>query len=60
MLTRVFSNGLVFLVGVRLESTFVRRPLFGLLYQPQMMDDDELRAIGGMIDKGRTKYAEKP
>jgi hypothetical protein len=26
----------------------VRRPLFGLLYQPRMIDDDECRAVGGM------------
>jgi hypothetical protein len=26
----------------------VLRPLFGLLYQPQMIDDDDCGAIGGM------------
>jgi hypothetical protein len=30
----------------------VLRPLFGLLYQPQMIDDDDCGAIGGMR-KGR-------
>jgi hypothetical protein len=27
----------------------VRRPLFGLLYQPLVIDDDECGAVGGMI-----------
>jgi hypothetical protein len=27
---------------------FVLRPLFGLLYQPQMIDEDECGAVGGM------------
>jgi hypothetical protein len=32
--------------GVRLECTyFIRRPLFGLLYVPQMVDDDECGAV---------------
>jgi hypothetical protein len=31
---------------------FVRRPLFGVLYQPQAMDDDERRAVGGIIGRG--------
>jgi hypothetical protein len=26
----------------------VRRPLFGLLYQPQVIDEDECGAAGGM------------
>jgi hypothetical protein len=29
----------------------VRRPLFGLLYQPRLMDDDEYGAITGMIGR---------
>jgi hypothetical protein len=38
--------------GVRL-SALVRRPLFGLLYQPRMIHDDECGAVGGMrISKG--------
>jgi hypothetical protein len=38
---------------------FVRRPLFGLLYQPRMMDD-ECRAVGGKVTgKGKPKYSEK-
>jgi hypothetical protein len=29
----------------------VRRPLFGLLYQPWMMDDDGCGTVSGMIGK---------
>jgi hypothetical protein len=29
-----------------------RRPLFGLLYQPRMIDEDECGVVGGMIGKG--------
>jgi hypothetical protein len=39
----------------------VCRPLFGLLYQPRIMDDDECGAVGGMIGRGnrstRRKFA---
>jgi hypothetical protein len=39
----------------------VRRSLFGLLYQPRMIHDDECGAIGGMIiGRGKPKYSEKP
>jgi hypothetical protein len=39
----------------------VRRLLFGLLYQPQMMDDDGCRACGDMeIDRGRQSTRRKP
>jgi hypothetical protein len=34
--------------------------LFGLFYQPRMIDVDECGAVGGMrIDKGNLKYLEK-
>jgi hypothetical protein len=37
-----------------------RRPIFGLLYQPRMMDDDECGVVGGMrIGRGKPKYSEK-
>jgi hypothetical protein len=32
-------------------SHLVRRPLFGLLYQPRMMDNDERGAVDGMSGK---------
>jgi hypothetical protein len=41
----------------------VRRQPFGLLYQPQMMDDDdydECGAVGGMIGKGNRSTRRKP
>jgi hypothetical protein len=38
----------------------VLRPLFGLLYQPQMIYDGDCRAVGGMwIGGGNPKYWEK-
>jgi hypothetical protein len=39
---------LSFLEWGETESTLVRRPLFDLLYQPRMIDDDECGAVGGM------------
>jgi hypothetical protein len=39
----------------------VRRPLFGLLYQPRMIDDDECGAVGGMkIGRGNRSTRRKP
>jgi hypothetical protein len=40
----------------------VRRPLFGLLYQPRMMDDDECVAVDGMSGRRSTwrKYVSLP
>jgi hypothetical protein len=40
----------------------VRRPLFGLLYQPRMIDDgDECGAVGGMrIGRGNESTRRKP
>jgi hypothetical protein len=37
----------------------VRLPLFRLLYQPWMMDDDEYGAVGGLIGRGNRSYTEK-
>jgi hypothetical protein len=37
----------------------VRRPLFGLLYQPWMMDDDECGVIGGIIGRGNQSTLKK-
>jgi hypothetical protein len=38
----------------------VLRPLFGLLYQPQMIDDEECGAIGGIkIGKGNRSTRRK-
>jgi hypothetical protein len=40
---------------------FVRRPLIGLLYQPQMIDDDECGAVGRMrIGKRNRSTRRKP
>jgi hypothetical protein len=40
---------------------FVLRPLFGLMYQPQMIDDGDCRAIGGMkTDRGNPSTRRKP
>jgi hypothetical protein len=40
---------------------FVRRPLFGLLYQPQMIDDDQCGAAGGIkIGRGNRSTRRKP
>jgi hypothetical protein len=54
------NSFIVFLMGwdwVRL----VLRPLFGLLYQPQMIDDDDCGAIGGMrIGKGNWSTRRTP
>jgi hypothetical protein len=36
------------------------KPLFGLLYQPQMMDDDECGAVDGIICKGNGSTLRKP
>jgi hypothetical protein len=39
----------------------VLRPLFGLLYQPQMIDEDDCGAIGGMtIGRGNQNTRRKP
>jgi hypothetical protein len=39
----------------------VCRPLFGLLYQPQMIDDCDCGAIGGMkIGRGNRSTSRKP
>jgi hypothetical protein len=39
----------------------VRRPIFGLLYQPQMMDDDECGVVSGMrIGRGNKSTRRKP
>jgi hypothetical protein len=38
----------------------VRRPLFGLLYLPRMMDDDECGAASGLIGKGSRSVRRKP
>jgi hypothetical protein len=39
----------------------LRRPLFGLLYQSRMMDDDEFAAVGGWYEnwQGKSKYSEE-
>jgi hypothetical protein len=38
-----------------------RRSVFGLLYQPRMIDDDECEAVGGMrIGKGNRSTLRKP
>jgi hypothetical protein len=38
----------------------VRLPLFGLLYQSRMMNDDEYGAVGGMFGKGNRSTRRKP
>jgi hypothetical protein len=39
----------------------VRRPIFGLLYQPRMIDDDECGVVGGMrIGRGNRSIRRKP
>jgi hypothetical protein len=39
----------------------VRRPLIALLYQPRMIDNDECRAVGGMmIGRGNRSTRRKP
>jgi hypothetical protein len=39
----------------------VRRPLFGLLYQTRMVDDDECGAVAGMrIRRGNLSTLRKP
>jgi hypothetical protein len=39
----------------------VRRPLFGLLYQPRMIDDDECGTVGGIrIGRGNQSSRKKP
>jgi hypothetical protein len=35
-------------------------PLIGLLYQPQMIDDDECGAVSGMIGRGNRSTLRKP
>jgi hypothetical protein len=45
--------------GVR-RVRLVRRPLFGLLYQHRMMDDDECAAVGGMLGSGNRSTRRKP
>jgi hypothetical protein len=39
---------------------FVRPPLFGLLYQPWMMDGYDCGAIGEMISEGNRTTQRKP
>jgi hypothetical protein len=49
---------LISLGGMRLSP--FRRPLFGQLYQPQMRDDDECGAVGGMrIGRGNRSIRRK-
>jgi hypothetical protein len=38
----------------------VRRPLFGLLYQPRIMDEDECVVVGGMSGIGSRSTRRKP
>jgi hypothetical protein len=38
----------------------VRRPLFGLLYRPRMMDVDECGAVGGLVGRGNRSTRSKP
>jgi hypothetical protein len=39
----------------------VRRPLFGLLYQPRMVDENDCGAVGGMrIARGNRSTRRKP
>jgi hypothetical protein len=49
-------------LGVRWDWVhLVRRPLFDLLYQPRMIDDDECEAVGGMrICRGNWSTRRKP
>jgi hypothetical protein len=71
--TRLLNAHLLFiwtlLEGLRRRHTFLSfwgwsetgRPLFGLLYQPRMIDDDKYGAVGGMrIDKGNRSTRRKP
>jgi hypothetical protein len=49
---------LFFFIFLRCYETvhLVRRPLFGLLYKPRMMDnDDECGAVGGMSGRGNRR-----
>jgi hypothetical protein len=39
---------------------FVGRPLFGLLYQPRMIGDDESGAVSGMSGRGNQSTRRKP
>jgi hypothetical protein len=40
---------------------FVHRPLFGLLYQPRMIDDDECESVAGIrIGRGNRSTRRKP
>jgi hypothetical protein len=56
------SNGFFFLFEVESNRVlFVRRPIFGLLYQPlMMMDDDEFGAVDGMLGRGKRSTRRKP
>jgi hypothetical protein len=46
---------------LRVMGYMVRRPLFGLLYQPRMIDDDECGAVGGMrIGRLKRSIRRKP
>jgi hypothetical protein len=45
--------------GVRL-SLLVLRPLFGLLHQPRMVDDDECGTVGGILGNGNRSIRRKP
>jgi hypothetical protein len=57
---RLKFNFCCFLGWGEAESTLVRRPLIGLLYQPQMIDD-ECGAVGGMrIDGGYRSTRREP
>jgi hypothetical protein len=50
----------VFSIFVALGDSLICRPLFGLLHQPRMMDDDERGAVCGMIGKGNRSTLRKP
>jgi hypothetical protein len=41
-------------------SPLLLRPLFGLLYQPRMVDDDECGTIGEMHGRGNRSTRRKP
>jgi hypothetical protein len=63
--TIIYSKSLFIIVviilsGVRLGSFGTAATYFGLLYQPQMIDDGDCGAVGGMkICGGKQKYSEK-
>jgi hypothetical protein len=51
---------LLFLGVVWRCARLVRRPLFGLMYQPRMMDYDVCGAVGEMIGRGNRSTRRKP